>query len=73
MRLGNFIGLAPEGAAMVGVEKDPTTARVARALYPDADIRAMAFQDFHPREPFTAAIGNVPFAQPRVFGPTCAR
>ncbi|HYZ98434.1 MAG TPA: hypothetical protein VE575_06760, partial [Acidimicrobiales bacterium] len=60
---GNFIGLAPEGVVMVGVEKDPTTARVARALYADADIRAMAFQDFNPREPFAAAIGNVPFAK----------
>ncbi len=60
---GHFIGLAPEGVAMVGVEKDPTTARVARALYPGADVRAMAFQDFNPSEPFAAAIGNVPFAK----------
>lgn len=70
---GNFIGLAPEGARMVGIEKDPTTARLARALYPDADIRAMASQDFNPREPFAAVIGNVPFAEPRVFEQTCAR
>jgi len=33
---GTFIGLAPPGVQMTGVELDPTTARIARALYPQA-------------------------------------
>ena len=36
---GNFIGFAEgRGAEMIGVERDPTSARIAQALYPDADI-----------------------------------
>ena len=42
---GNFIAFAPPGARMVGVEVDPTTAAIAAALYPDADIRAESFAD----------------------------
>ena len=36
---GTFIGLAPPGAQMVGVELDPTTAQIAHLLYPDAQVR----------------------------------
>ena len=35
---GNFIGFAPGGARVTGVELDPITAEIAAALYPDADI-----------------------------------
>lgn len=42
---GTFIGLAPEGVQAVGVELDPTTAAIAQALYPAADIRAESFAD----------------------------
>ncbi|MGH9224617.1 MAG: hypothetical protein ACRD2W_12760 [Acidimicrobiales bacterium] len=41
---GNFIGFAPDDARMVGVELDPTTAAVAQALYPRADVRAEGFE-----------------------------
>lgn len=47
----------------MGVERDPTTAANARALYPDADIHAGPFERFAPAEPFDAVIGNVPFAK----------
>lgn len=59
---GNFIGTAPAGASMVGVELDPTTAAIASLLYPDAQIRAESFGDtpIVPGE-FEAVIGNVPF------------
>ena len=40
---GIFLGLAPVGADLVGVELDPSTARIARALYPHAEIRAESF------------------------------
>ena len=35
---GTFIGLAPPGAQMTGVELDPVTASIAAALYPSASI-----------------------------------
>jgi N12 class adenine-specific DNA methylase/SAM-dependent methyltransferase len=60
---GNFIAYAPDGAAMVGVERDSTTAAIARALYPDAEIHTTKFEGFDARTPFDVAIGNVPFAK----------
>ena len=60
---GTFIGLAPEGVESVGVELDPTTAAIAQALYPQADIRAESFaQTRFPAGTFDLTIGNVPFA-----------
>ena len=59
---GTFIGLAPPGAAMVGIELDLITAQVAAALYPHARIRCESFADTgDPEGSFAAAIGNVPF------------
>lgn len=67
---GTFIGLAPPGTAMVGVELDPTTAVIARHLYPDATIRAESFADtVLPAGHFDAAVGNVPFADVRLHDP----
>jgi SAM-dependent methyltransferase len=60
---GNFIDAAPPDARMVGVERDPTTAAVARALFPDAEIHTGSFERFAPTEPFDAVVGNVPFAK----------
>jgi SAM-dependent methyltransferase len=61
---GNFIGLAPAGARMTGIELDPVTAGIAAALYPRARIAAESFADI--RDPdglYDLAIGNVPFGQ----------
>lgn len=58
---GNFIGLAPTGAQMTGIELDPTTAAIAAKLYPSATIRAESFSDTHGLGGFDATIGNVPF------------
>jgi N12 class adenine-specific DNA methylase len=61
---GNFIGLAPLGTAMVGVELDPVTARISAAMYPHAQIRPENFKDTRlPEGSFDAAIGNVPFGK----------
>jgi N12 class adenine-specific DNA methylase/SAM-dependent methyltransferase len=63
---GNFIGLAPAGLDLdvVGIELDPTTARIASALYPHADIRAEGFERSRlPRDSFDLVVGNVPFAK----------
>lgn len=60
---GTFIGMAPDGAALTGVELDPVTAAIAARLYPTADIRAESFADTRfPAGHFDAAVGNVPFA-----------
>jgi SAM-dependent methyltransferase len=67
---GIFLGLAPERAELVGVELDPTTAGIARALYPQADVRAESFAATRlPDGYFDVAIGNVPFADVRLHDP----
>lgn len=61
---GGFIGHAPTGARVVGVELDEVSADIARMLYPSAVIRHESFADtFLPRGSFDAAIGNVPFGR----------
>jgi SAM-dependent methyltransferase len=59
---GTFIGLAPEGAQMVGVELDTITANIAARLYPDAEILAESFADTRVTGRFDAVVGNVPFS-----------
>ena len=63
---GNFIGGRPGGLDagwFTGVELDPTTAAIAAALYPSADIRAESFADTRLGDGlFDLVIGNVPFA-----------
>ena len=57
---GTFIGLAPEGAQMTGVELDPVTAAISRAIYPQATIRAESFADTRmPGGVFDAAVGGL--------------
>ena len=64
--LGHFIGLMPDGlharSSLTGVELDSLTARIARKLYPDADIRHDAFEKTALADSFyDLAISNVPF------------
>jgi len=67
---GVFIGLAPAGAEMVGVELDDTTAAIAQELHPDARIIARSFADYRPRgAAFDLTVGNVPFADVRLHDP----
>ena len=67
---GNFIGLAPPGAQMVGVELDPTTAAIAQALYPDAQVLAESFAATRvPEGAFDAVVGNVPFGKVSLHDP----
>jgi N12 class adenine-specific DNA methylase len=61
---GNFIGAAPRGAHMTGVELDPVTASITAHLYPDADIACESFADTRdPEASYDLAIGNVPFGK----------
>lgn len=71
---GNFIGAAPTDTStpthMVGVEVDPTTAAIARHLYPDAQVLGESFAaTVAPDGAFDAAIGNVPFGDYWLYDP----
>lgn len=67
---GNFIGRAPETGDVVGVEVDPISAAIASQLYPEANVVTSGFEAFRPRDnSFTAAVGNVPFGDLRVYDP----
>ncbi|WP_159848493.1 helicase [Nocardia sp. CY41] len=59
---GHFLGHAPDGVHVTGVEVDPTTAAIAHYLYPSQQIRNHGFErDFASTDRYDAAIGNVPF------------
>jgi hypothetical protein len=52
----------PGGVEAIGVEPDPTTAAIAAALYPAADIRTESFADSRLPEGYVdLTVGNVPF------------
>lgn len=63
--VGNFFGMLPEGmmdSKLYGVELDPITGRIAKQLYPNADIQIKGFEETqHPDSFFDIAVGNVPF------------
>lgn len=59
---GNFIGFAPAGAQMVGVERNEVSGSIARLLYPSAEVRVESFGDTPVRpDTYDSVIGNVPF------------
>lgn len=73
--IGHFIGLMPEDtlrrSTVTGIEIDPLTARIAKALYPDSDIRAQPFEQSKLADGFyDLAISNVPFGDYPVHDPT---
>ena len=60
---GNFLRLAPPGMRFIGVELDPLSGRIARALFPGHDIRVENFRDTGlPERGVDAVVGNPPFA-----------
>jgi N12 class adenine-specific DNA methylase len=72
--IGHFIGLMPEEmlrhSTITGIEIDPLTARIAKALYPDSDIREQPFEKSKlTDESFDLAISNVPFGDYTVHDP----
>lgn len=62
---GNFLGFAPDGVEMVGVEMDPTTAAIAQQLYgARATIHNRPFEEFNsPDGVYDLIVGNVPFGK----------
>ena len=69
MGVGNFFGMLPEemrNSRLYGVELDPVSGRIAKQLYPKADITVGSFETTDRRDFFDLAIGNVPFGQYQV-------
>jgi len=69
MGVGNFFGLLPQemqGSRLYGVELDSITGRIAKQLYPKADIAVAGFETTDRRDFFDIVIGNVPFGQYQV-------
>ena len=72
MGVGNFFGLLPESMAnsqLYGVELDSITGRIAKQLYPKADITVAGFETTNRPGFFDLAVGNVPFGQYQVHDP----
>ena len=68
--IGNFYGCLPEemaGSRLYGAELDGITGRIAKQLYPHADIKITGFENTsYPNDFFDVAVGNVPFGQFKV-------
>ncbi|OCN01343.1 DEAD/DEAH box helicase [Clostridium sp. W14A] len=67
--VGNFFGLLPESMAAsrpYGVELDSITGRIAKQLYPNANITVAGFETTNRRDFFDLAVGNVPFGSYKV-------
>ena len=69
MGVGNFFGMLPDGMAdsrLYGVELDSITGRIAKMLYPQADMTVAGFETTDRRDFYDLAVGNVPFGQYKV-------
>jgi N12 class adenine-specific DNA methylase/adenine-specific DNA methylase len=70
MGVGNFFGMLPENlnqSKLYGVELDSISGRIAKLLYPDANIQTKGFEKTdYPNDFFDVAIGNVPFGAYKV-------
>ena len=68
--IGNFFGMLPErmqDSRLYGVELDSLTGRIAKQLYPKAEIQISGFEKTnHPKDFFDVVVGNVPFGQYKV-------
>jgi len=71
MGIGNFFGVMPEsmsGSKLYGVELDDISGRIARQLYPNAEIQITGYEtSSYPDDFFDVAIGNVPFGNYQVY------
>ena len=65
MGVGNFFGMLPErmkDSQLTGVELDSISGRIARKLYPNADIKITGYENTKFADnSFDLAVGNVPF------------
>ena len=70
--VGNFFGMLPEsmaGSKLYGVELDSISGRIAKQLYPKANITVAGFETTDRRDFYDLAVGNVPFGQYQVNDP----
>ena len=69
MGIGNFFGMLPDtmqDSRLYGVELDSITGRIAKKLYPQADITVAGFETTDRRDFYDLAVGNVPFGNYKV-------
>ena len=69
MGVGNFFGMLPDtmqDSRLYGVELDSITGRIAKMLYPQADITVAGFETTDRRDFYDLAVGNVPFGNYKV-------
>ena len=67
--VGNFFGMLPaemSGSRLYGVELDSLSGRIAKQLYPHANITVAGFETTDRRDFYDLAVGNVPFGQYQV-------
>lgn len=73
MGIGNFFSLLPDkwqDSKLYGVELDSISGRIAKQLYPNANIQICGFEKTNfQNDFFDVAIGNVPFGQYKVSDP----
>ena len=71
MGTGHFFGTMPEqlrGSRLFGVEKDSISGRIAKLLYPQADIQVKGFEETDFTDNFfDVVVGNVPFGDFKVY------
>ena len=69
LSVGNFFGMLPDSMAdsrLYGVELDSITGRIAKMLYPQADITVAGFETTDRRDFYDLAVGNVPFGNYKI-------
>src|SRR5699024_3604497 len=69
MGVGTFFGMLPKsmaGSRLYGVELDSITGRIARQLYPEANIMVAGFETTRQQDFYDLAVGNVPFGNYKV-------
>lgn len=71
---GHFFGMLPDylqnGTRLYGIEIDNVSGRIAKALYPNANIKVMGFEETNiPDNYIDVVVGNVPFGDFQVYDP----
>lgn len=71
MGTGNFYSVLPEqyqGTKLYGVELDSITGRIAKQLYPEADISIMGYEAVKFEDnSFDVILGNIPFNSVKIY------
>ena len=71
MGTGNFYSVLPEqyqGSKLYGVELDSITGRIAKQLYPEADISVMGYETVKFEDnSFDVILGNIPFNSVKIY------